>query len=54
MAMVCDSCHKFKAFGKSCWFFWEGKQTCTQFQREPTDEPHYESVEAPLIAAPHW
>ncbi|MBI4145996.1 hypothetical protein HY489_01515 [Candidatus Woesearchaeota archaeon] len=38
---VCENCHSFKVFGSKCWFFWEGKKTCSQFKRSSEDEPQF-------------
>jgi len=45
MSIVCKNCHAFKAFGEKCWFYWENKKSCSQFQRSQEDEPHFFSIE---------
>ena len=42
---VCDNCHSFKVFGKKCWFYWEGKRTCTQFRKSDDSEPEFKEEE---------
>ncbi len=49
MASVCDSCESFKAFGKKCWFYWDEKQTCTQYRDTPEDAPHYRTIAPELL-----
>ena len=41
--MVCENCFTYKAFGSKCWFYWEGKRTCSQFRKTVDEEPHYQS-----------
>jgi len=42
---VCESCWNKKAFGEKCWFYWEGKKTCSQFKKSPDSEPEFASEE---------
>ena len=45
MSDVCKHCHAFKVFGEKCWFYWEGKKSCSQFKRSEADEPQFCSIE---------
>ncbi|MBW3018671.1 hypothetical protein KY329_00605 [Candidatus Woesearchaeota archaeon] len=36
---LCKNCHIYKKLGKDCWYFWEGKKTCSQFRQTEEDEP---------------
>jgi len=37
--MVCEHCHNYKVFGKKCWYYWEGKQSCSQYKKGAGNEP---------------
>lgn len=30
MNEVCKDCLNWQRYGKDCWYFWQGKKTCTQ------------------------
>ncbi|MBI4448756.1 hypothetical protein HY641_01880 [Candidatus Woesearchaeota archaeon] len=41
---ACEHCVNFRRFGEKCWFFWQGKTSCTQFLRSDFAQPEYEEV----------
>jgi hypothetical protein len=49
MEKVCDACAAFKRFGTKCYFYWENKKTCSQFQVNDFAEPSFKSVVGEVV-----
>jgi len=41
MSEVCKNCHSYKVFGNKCWYFWEGKKSCSQHRSSQEQEPKF-------------
>ena len=45
---VCDDCFSFKMFSEKCWFYWNGKKSCSQHRATQMEEPRFRTIDVPL------